>query len=56
MRLVGGTGYSGGQEKDGMVRLKEDNRDVASSSKGGERLDERSADGFDGSRRGQRHS
>ena len=41
--LVGGKGYSGGQEKDWMVHLKED-----VSSKGVERMQRRPADGFDG--------
>ena len=44
--LVGGKGYSGGQEKDWMARLKIC-RYLESNSKGGERLLRRPADGFD---------
>ena len=47
--LVGGKGYSGGQEKDWMAHLKEDMSvfGMIFYSKGGERLLRRPADGFD---------
>ena len=56
--LFGGKGHSGGQENDWMVRLEEDMMEfgIKFSSKGGERLHRRPADGLDGSRRGQRYS
>ena len=46
--LVGGKGYSEGQEKDSMVRLKEDMSVFGISSKGGEIFYRRPGDGFDG--------
>ena len=36
--LVGGKGYSGGQEKDGLAHLEEDKSVFGMNSKGGERL------------------
>ena len=55
--LVGGKGYSGRQQNDTMVRLEEDVTGFSVNSEGcGESVHIRPADGFDGSRRGRRHS
>ena len=51
--LVGGKGYSGGQEKDWMVRSKEDMTEFGIMFEGWRKAAHRAADGFDGSRKGQ---
>ena len=45
--LVGGKGYSWGQENDWMAHLKRDMPIFGINSKGGERLLGKAADGFD---------
>ena len=45
--LVGGKGYSRGQEKNWPAHLKEDMSVFGKITKGGERLLRRPADGFD---------
>ena len=54
--LVGGNGYSGGQEKDWMVRLEEDMTEFSIIRRVAKGCTEGRANGFDGSRRGQSHS
>ena len=53
--LVEGKGYSGGQEKDWVVHLKEDMSVFGMKFEGGERLHTRPAYGFDGKRGEQSH-
>ena len=55
--VVGGNGYSGGEESDWMVRIEEHMTEFGIKFEGcGQRLHRRPADCFDGSRRGRRHS
>ena len=54
--LVGGKDYSGGQEKDWVVRLEGNLPVIRIKLEGWRKLHRRSGDGLDGSRRGQSHS
>ena len=51
-KLVGGTGCSGGQEKDWIVRLEEGMTGFGMKFEGWRKAAQRPVDGFDGSRRG----